>query len=290
AAADNDNKDNNNNNKHMLRTPTKNATTITTITTTASSASDDSTVTTTTTAPAPQQQKETFAHIEQLVTSPIIHFAPGYRQGEEIVAYGTAGGGSNNSSNSNNQQHDEYHVIGVAFEDSTGERDGTVTWLCPYCPDRFTLYFYYRSHLKGPHHGKPFIGNHGEEAFISASNEFNRKNMKRVYGDTWQCTLCSRSGNRWYITDHDCPHFIATTARPSHSPASFPEELLAQLSSQQPGLHRQEEEEEEKSRHGPVVGEERNHSGAIGAVAGARPGHLEPLGEKNTPGASPRSA
>ncbi|HEX7031562.1 MAG TPA: hypothetical protein VF172_01040 [Nitrososphaera sp.] len=263
--ADNDNKDNNNNNKHMLRTPAKNAAAITTITTTVSSASDDSTVTTTTTAPAPQQQKETFAPIEQLVTSPIIHFAPGYRRGEEIVAYGTAG---------SSQQHDEYHVIGVAFKDSTGERDGTVTWLCPYCPDRFTLYFYYRSHLKDLHHGRPFIGNPGEEAFISASNEFNRKNMKRVYGDTWQCTLCSRRGDRWYITDHDCPHFIATTARPSHSPQSLPlplqQQQLQPVAPAPAGHH---------------------HSGAIGAAAGGASGQPGPReNSRDLPGASPHSA
>ncbi|HXG06588.1 MAG TPA: hypothetical protein VNI77_04595, partial [Nitrososphaera sp.] len=262
--ADNDNKDNNNNNKHMLRTPAKNAAAITT--TTVSSASDDSTVTTTTTAPAPQQQKETFAPIEQLVT-PIIHFAPGYRQGEEIVAYGTAG---------SSQQHDEYHVIGVAFKDSTGERDGTVTWLCPYCPDRFTLYFYYRSHLKDLHHDKPFIANPGEEAYIRARNEFNMKNIKRAYGDTWQCTLCNRRDNKWNIIDHYCPHF--TTPLPSYSPQSLP----LPLQQQQLQLQQQPVAPAPAGYH---------HSSAIGAAAGGALGQPGPReNSRDLPGASPRSA
>src|SRR5690606_31336042 len=212
--------DNNNSRKHMLRSPAKCAAA-------ASSASDGSipVVTSTTTtaattsvtaaapaAPVPQQeqqqqqQNETFATVEQLVSPPTIHFAPGYREGEEIVAYGTAG---SSGSSGQQPQNEEYYVIGVEFKHREDDDGGpTVLWLCPYCPDRFTLYFYYRSHIKDLHHGKPFIGNPAEEAFIDARRGFNEKNMKRAYSDTWECTLCSRRGDRWYIMDHDCPHFM----------------------------------------------------------------------------------
>ncbi|MEP0826717.1 MAG: hypothetical protein HRF40_14665, partial [Nitrososphaera sp.] len=226
--------DNNNSSKHMLRSPAKCAAA-------ASSASDGSipVVTSTTTAaattsataaapaaPTPQheqqqqQQNETFATVEQLVSPPTIHFAPGYREGEEIVAYGTAG---SSGSSGQQPQNEEYYVIGVEFKHSEDDDGGpTVLWLCPYCLDRFTLYFYYRSHIKDLHHGKPFIGNPAEEAFIDARRGFNEKNMKRAYSDTWECTLCSRRGDRWYIMDHDCPHFMTAVARPSHSPQLLP--------------------------------------------------------------------
>src|SRR5690606_551984 len=233
---------------------------------------------------------ETFATVEQLVSPPTIHFAPGYREGEEIVAYGTAG---SSGSSGQQPQNEEYYVIGVEFKHREDDDGGpTVLWLCPYCPDRFTLYFYYRSHLKDLHYGKPFIGNPAEEAFIDARKGFNEKSMKRAYGDTWECTLCNRRGDRWYIMDHDCPHFMAAVARPSHSPQLLPlplqqqERLQAQPMAPAPaGYHHLSPSDLDPGAIGAAAGK------AGGGAGSAAPGQPWPReNSRDLAGASPRSA
>lgn len=162
-------------------------------------------------------------------------YPPKYRPGDLPAAYGIEYDSKSGSPIDNKR----YHIIGVYRRPGRDVID--ITWLCPFCAEsdaERSMYHYLVDHIKTTHiyarniaFKAPLVQSPDEVSYQTRRREFNIKNMKRAYADTWECALCSRKGDRWYIMDHDCPHFTATTAtaRPSHSPSSFPPELLEQL-------------------------------------------------------------